>query len=180
MLRIPHDHQPVYRVVRQGHRNALDTSFSQKAKDNRWNTAAFPVLYCCCSIRVARGVVRDLFRFAGVESSELRPAWQPKLVAIRWTGEVVDVISAEGIEAARLPEDYPLGVDKTRTRSLAAKWRQAGAEGIVSRSASLSRLGLRQFTGDHAEWGELSVYSDIAKNAPRLARTQPKGKWLLP
>src|SRR5882724_4023198 len=151
MLRVTHDHGPVYRVVRHGHKNALDASFSRSAKDNRWNTAAFSALYCCCGIRVARAVVRDLFRVVGVEASELRPAWRPKLVAIRWSGEVVDAASKEGLAAARLPAEYPLGTDKERTRALAVRWHQAKSEGVVSRSASLSRLGLRRFRGDHAE-----------------------------
>jgi len=180
MIRVLHDHVPVYRVVRQGHRNALDASFSQTSNDNRWNTREFPVLYCCCGIRVARAIVRDLFRFAGVESSELRAGWRPKLVAIEWSGEVVDASSSKGLAAARLAPDYPLGADRARTRALAVRWREAGCEGVVARSASLFKLGVRRFEGDHAEWSELAIFIDVAKTAPVPADVQPKGKWLLP
>ena len=170
----------MYRVVRQGHRNALDASFSQKSDDNRWNTRAFPALYCCCGILVARAIVRDLFRFAGVESSELRAGWRPKLIAIEWSGQAVDVASGKGIAAARLPADYPVGADRVKTRALAVRWRAAGCEGVVARSASLSKLGVRRFEGDHAEWSELAIFIDAAKNLPTLASRQPKGNWLLP
>jgi len=180
MIRVNHDHGPVYRVVRQGHRNPLDTSFSQTSADNRWNTKAFPALYCCCGIRVARAIVRDLFRFASVETSELRAGWRPKLVAIDWSGDVVDAATAKGVAAARLPADYPLNADRARTRALAVRWRDAGAQGVVARSASLSKLGVRRFTGDHAQWSELAIFVDVARNAPAISPVQPKGNWLLP
>ncbi len=180
MIRVLHDHGPVYRVVRRGHRNALDASFSQTSNNNRWNTRAFPVLYCCCGIRVARAIVRDLFRFAGVENAELRAGWRPKLVAIEWSGHVVDAASGEGIADARLPAEYPRGADRAKTRALAFRWHASGCEGVVARSASLSKLGVRRFLGDHAEWSELAIFVDVAKHPPALAKSQPKGNWLLP
>ncbi len=179
MIRVTHDHVPVYRVVRQGHKNALDASFSRKKGNNRWNTEEFSALYCACSMRVARAVVRDLFRVAGVEASELKPAWRPKLVALTWSGSVVDATGRRSLAAAGLPADYPLNVTKDRTRVLAVGWHSANCEGVVARSASLSRLGLRRFAGDHSEWSELAIFVDRAENQPRLAATQPKANWLL-
>lgn len=167
-------------MVRAGHRNPLDASFSQQAKDNRWNGSAFPALYCCCSIRVARAVTRDLFKFAGVELAELRPPWRPKVAAVSWKGEVADVASAEGLKVARLPADYPLGVEKAKTRALAARWHKAGCEGVVARSASLSRLGLRTFEGGHAAWGELAIFVNNARRRPRMSAVRVPSNWLRP
>ena len=93
-----HSHQPVYRVVRRSWRNPLDATFSQRpTADNRWNTNRFPALYCCCSVTVARAVALDVLRYAGIELTDLRPDVQPRLVEISWSGEVVDVATAAGV-----------------------------------------------------------------------------------
>src|SRR5260370_42106135 len=100
---IEHTHQPVYRVIRSGNSDPLDAAFSQKGNDNRWNTSAFPALYCCCSERVARAVTLDLFRFLGVEIVELHSEHRPALVEISWMGMVADIVSEEGLRASGRP-----------------------------------------------------------------------------
>ncbi len=163
-----HRHRPLYRVVRAGWADPLDPGFSQRRPDRRWNTAAFPALYCCCSPRVARAVARDLFRFAGVELEELAPAFRPRLVELAWWGRVVDVASARGVAAAGLPTSYPRGVEKEATRERAVEWHRAGAQGVVCRSASLARLGLAVWRGGHEPWSELAIYVENSDNRPRL------------
>jgi hypothetical protein len=178
--RVPHEHQPVYRVVRAGWANPLDASFSRRAADNRWSSAAFAALYCCCSPRVARAVTRDVLRLAGVEPQDLQPAYRPRMVEVLWRGEVIDVASPEGVRAAGFPTDYPRGVDKAETRRAAGRWHRAGAEGVVCRSASLARLGFADWSGDHERWGELAIFPENAERAPKLGKGHDDLGWLAP
>jgi RES domain-containing protein len=121
---VAHSHTPIFRVVRAGWPDPLDASFSQKARDNRWNDDSFPALYCCCSEAVARGVTVDILRFAGVEASDLVPSVRPRLIEIAWSGRVVDVASAEGVAEAGFDAHYPENSDKVATRRQAAAWTQ--------------------------------------------------------
>jgi len=165
-----HSHLPVFRVIRAGWRDPLDSSFSRRKPDNRWNTSDFSALYCCCSEQVAWAVVRDVFRFAAVSWNDLQPEVRPGLVEISWTGTVVDVVSREGLHATDLSPDYPKGVTKSQTRALAVRWHNSGHEGVVSRSASLMRLGFSKWVGSHEPWGELVIFVANAKNPPTLTR----------
>lgn len=175
---ISHAHRPIYRVVRASWQEPLDASFSQRAKDNRWNTSAFPALYCACSVPVARAVTRDILGFAGIDPSDLQPAYRPRLVQVNWSGRVVDVISAQGLRAADFPEDYPLDVDKTLTRAKATDWHAAGWEGVVCRSASLARVGFRSWSGTHPKWGEVAIFVRNAAEPPHVAGHQDDLSWL--
>ena len=167
-ISIEHTHEPVLRVVRASWPDPLDVSFSQSNSENRWNTTDFPALYCCCSEPVAIAVAEDIFRLAGVDISDLQPAYRPQKVEISWSGNVVDVISGEGIQAIGFPSDYPKGVDKSQTRALAAEWFRSENEGVVCRSASLMRKGLMNWNGKHEQWSELAIYSSKSKVAPRM------------
>ena len=178
---VAHQHVPLYRVVRRVWTDPLDTSYSQRAlADNRWNTPDFPALYCSCSERVARSVARDIHRLAGVEFADLQDAMLPDLVEIAWTGEVVDVASPEGVQAAGFPPEYPIGIEKAQTRAWATTWHESGAQGVVGRSASLMRLGLRDWSGDHASWSETAVFVDNARQHPKVQRRRTDLDWLTP
>jgi hypothetical protein len=177
---VSHRHRPVYRVVRAGWKDPLDASFSQRALDNRWNTPEFPALYCCCALAVARAVTRDILRYAGVEIEDLQPGFRPRLVEVEWSGEVVDVVSPEGIEAAGFPDSYPEGVSKRRTREAAAAWHGQAAEGVVCRSASLHRLGASDWSGGCSRIGELAVFVDNCRTPPREIRRRDDAGWLSP
>lgn len=169
------------RVVRAGWTDPLDASFSRRGKDKCWNTADFPALYCCCSETVARAVARDIFRAAGVaELSELQTAYRPRLVEIAWSGEVVDVASEKGVTAAGFPMSYPAGVDRRATRQRAVEWHADGAHGVVCRSASLHRLGLVAWAGNHRPWGELAIWVWNARNKPELLARRNDDQWLSP
>jgi hypothetical protein len=175
---VSHGHQPIYRVVRAGWTDPLDASFSQTAPDNRWNTREFPALYCCCGLEVARAVTRDILRFAGVEVEDLQPGFRPRLVEIEWAGQVVDVVSPEGVAAAGFPDSYPEGVSKRHTRELAAEWHRQAAEGVVCRSASLHRLGVSGWSGGCARCGELALYVESCATPPRKLRHRDDVGWL--
>jgi RES domain-containing protein len=173
-----HDRRQIYRVVRAGWETPLDTTFSQQAADSRWNTAKFPALYCCCSVHVARAVARDLFRYAGVEPADLQPAYRPRLIEVDWTGQLVDMASNRGIEAAGFPPSYPAGVDKSRTREAAVSWHEEGSEGVVCRSASLWRLGMRDWKEPRHRWSELAIFVDAARDEPRQTGQRDDLEWL--
>ncbi len=178
-LKISHNHVPIFRVVRRSWTDPLETAFSKRTpRGNRWNTQEFAALYCCCSEIVARAVVLDVFRLAGVEFEELQPAYQPQLAEISWEGEVLDVSSVGGISAAGLPDDYPRNVDHASCQTLAAKWQAEGCEGLVCRSASVARLGYSSWEGPHVPWGELVIFVENARRRPHLVRRREDTEWL--
>lgn len=178
LIPMEHRHQPVYRVVRREWADPLDSSFSRLQSGNRWNTRDFPALYCCCSEIVARAVTLDIFRVAGVELSDLRPQVRPQLVEIQWSGRVADVSSPEGVAAAGFPSEYPSGVEPRSTQQVAAEWHAEGWEGVVCRSASLGRLGFRDWTGMHERWGELAIFVENAASPPVLLRRRRDLGWV--
>jgi RES domain-containing protein len=176
--RFEHGHAPVYRVVRARWGDPLDASFSRRTADRRWNTSDFPALYCCCSVAVARAVALDVFRTAGVEMEDLQPDIRPQLVEIEWRGDVVDMVTEDGVIAAGFAADYPRGVDRASTRAAAEEWHRAGAEGVCARSASVHRRGYSAWQGDHRRFGELTIDVDNATAKPRLRRRRDDHRWL--
>ena len=100
--------------------------------------------------------------------SDLQSEYRPQVARISWSGDVVDVISAQGIQGVGLPIGYPAGVEKSQTRSLAEQWVKDGSEGVVSRSASMMKKGFSNWNGDHEPWGELAVFVFKAKTRPSL------------
>ncbi|MDP2998021.1 MAG: RES family NAD+ phosphorylase [Bryobacterales bacterium] len=175
---IEHTHEPVYRVVRANWADPLDAGFSRRGEGGRWNTPEFPALYCCCSPVVARAVAMDVFRMAGVELSDLVPDARPQLVEIGWSGGVADMASAKGIDTAGFPAGYPEGASSGQTRRAAAEWRAMGAEGVVARSASLARMGMREWAGEHWRWSELTIFADTTRLRPALGRRHAELDWL--
>jgi hypothetical protein len=169
----------LYRVVRAGWANPLDTSFSRRAADRRWNSASFEALYCCGSERVARAVAFDILRMAGVVIADLQPAARPQLVELSWQGEVVDVCTAGGIHAAGFVAEYPMGVGKDQTRAAAERWHGEGFEGTGSRSASLARMGQPDWTGPVENWCEVTLWPGNWRRAPRIIRRRRDDRWLL-
>jgi RES domain-containing protein len=175
---IDHAHEPVYRVVRANRADPLDAGLSRRGEGGRWNTLEFPALYCCCSPAVARAVALDILRLAGVELSDLARDARPQLVEIGWSGGVADMASAEGIDSAGFPASYPEDAAGSQTRRAAAEWRAMGAEGVVARSASLARMGLREWAGGHQRWSELAIFADSCRRRPALGRRHPDLDWL--
>jgi len=181
LITVPHAHR-MFRVVRAGWRDATDASHSQKRPDNRWNTADFPALYCCCSVRVARAVVLDVFRLAAVVVEDLQPEARPALAELSWVGRVVDVASPGGVAAAGFPLGYPAGVNKEQTRRAATQWHELGHEGLVCRSASLWRREQERasWEGEHEHWSEVAIFPLKATNRAREDGRQVDLAWLHP
>lgn len=174
-----HRHKPVYRVVRSGWANPLNASYSQQKPNNRWNTRDFPALYCCCSEKVARFVARDVLKFSGVVFEDLQPAGRPALLEVSWSGRVVDVASAKGIAAIAFPPNYPVGTSREETRAAATKWHEAGFQGVVCRSASLSRQGFSNWREPHQPWGELAIFVQNTRKGPQLLGIREHREWFI-
>jgi RES domain-containing protein len=169
--------EPIFRVVRRGWKNPIDTSYSRTA-NHRWNTPDFEALYCCASAKVARAVTLDIFRTAGVVIEDLRPEVRPQLVELAWQGRVVDVATAEGVRAAGFPVKYPQDVGRESTQAAGARWYGSGAEGVICRSASLERLRFSAWAGDYAIWSEIAIYPANAKKMAKLLRRSNALGWL--
>jgi RES domain-containing protein len=177
-LTMAHGHIPLYHVVRKSWKYPLDASLSQVSRDRRWNTSEFPALYCSCSERMARAIVIDLFEWSASQMADLQPPNLPRLVEIHWAGQVVDMVTAEGISAAGLAASYPDETSKDQTRRLAVEWSSEGREGVVCRSASMARLDFRGWMGAHEEWSELAIFVGNCVREPVLHRTRDDLKWL--
>jgi len=175
---VSHRHAPLYRVVKAGYRDPLDATYSQRNADRRWNTEAFPALYCCCSTGVARAVALDIHRIAGLELEDLQPDVHPQLAEIEWRGDVVDMVTERGVVAAGFTPAYPHAVDRAATRAAAERWHAAGAEGVCARSASLDRRGFGAWRGDHRRYGETAIYVENVTSTPLLRRRRDDVRWL--
>ncbi len=167
-LAFQHNHEPIYRVVRANWRDPLDATFSQNSVDNRWNTKTFSALYCCCSEPVMIAVAEDILGYAGVDLSDLQPDYLPHKVEISWSGNVVDVITEEGITAIGFPSQYPANVDKSQTRILSEEWFATDKEGVVGRSASLMRKGFTKWAGQHEQWSEVAIFTSNTAIPPTM------------
>lgn len=127
---------------------------------------------------MARAVALDIFGISAVTLEDLQPGLAPQLVEIEWSGEVVDMVTPEGIEAAGFEANYPQGVDHSQTQPAATQWHAAGAEGVCCRSASVHRLGRSRWEGEHREFGELAIYPDHADRAATLLARRDDLDWL--
>lgn len=166
--------------MQQGWGDPTDSSYSQTVDDNRWNTRAFPALYCCCSRRVARGVVQERFG-NDIVLEDLNPEVMPDLAQITWTGEVVDVASPKGSRANGFSRRYPEGATIADCQRAAASWHGDGLEGVLCRSASLHRLGAEsKWASDHQAWGEVAIFTDISRTKPMEVGRHAGPEWLAP
>jgi hypothetical protein len=107
-----------------------------------------------------------------VDRSDLQPEYRPQLVQIGWSGNVVDVVTADGVNTAGFPPNYPAGVSKSQTRKLAEEWFAARADGVVCRSASMQRKGFLNWIGIHENWSEVAIFVDnVATKPAQISRT---------
>lgn len=174
---VAHDHLPLLRVVQRGWAAPLDASHSHR-EGGRWNApGAFAVLYASCSEAVARAITYERLDRAGVVLADLQPASLPQLVEIAWKGSLVDVFSKRGVAACGLSADYPEGTGYDRTRPLGAALAASGHPGLLCRSATLSRAGVRTWPADHRPWGEVALFVASAR-LPRLLRRRRDFAWM--
>jgi RES domain-containing protein len=175
---VEHTHVPLFRVGRRSWVDPLDASYSMRVPGNRWNTQAFPALYCCCSEKVAGQLVQDRLRHGNLLLDDLQDECRPRLFEISWEGRVVDLASPEGLQANGFPPTYPDGVEVAICRDAAEKWHAEGHEGVLCRSAAAFRMGERKWEGDHRGWGEVAVWVRNARRQPKLVRPRDDEDWL--
>lgn len=138
------------------------------------------MLYTCCSVAVARAVAVEALERAGLLLADLAPEYRPSLIELAWRGEVVDLISPGGIEAAGLPAGYPHQIRHGTTQPLGRAWHAEGLAGVVCRSASLARTGLLRWQGAHERFGEVAIFVANATARPALLRRRADPSWLNP
>lgn len=157
----------------------MDASHSQLVTTNRWNTPAFPAMYCCCSRPVARAIVAAQWKAAGVKSlSQLTRDYYPCLSEITWTGDVVDVASVDGVQAGGFPATYPEGVSISDTQTAATAWHAQGIEGVMCRSHAIWQLGYAAWTGTHEPWGEVAIFTCNTRTRPESLARHTDLAWL--
>ena len=175
---IIHDHVPIYRVARAEWNDPLDISFSGK-QSNRWNAPdSHHVLYTSCSVAVARAIVQDIFKLASLDLEDLSHGVRPTLAGIEWTGRPVDMASAAGLEACGFSTSYPDGVEHHQTQPFARAWFEQGVEGVLCRSASMFRVGHRDWMAPHEPWSELAIFVDNSAVQPVLRSRRYDLDWL--
>lgn len=152
---------------------------NQTKTDNRWNTPAFPAVYCCCSLAVAVAVAQLRSRRTGLTLEQISSDRLPALREILWDGRLVDMTSAGGIQEAGFPHDYPAPVTIiAQTQGAATLWHTGRREGVVCRSHALYEIaGERVWHEPHQPWGEVAVFTQNAKT-PQARRAYLNPSWL--
>jgi RES domain-containing protein len=109
-----------YRVCDPGWTDPLDTSFAKKS-GGRWNQpGVFGAIYLNKTRDVAAANARRQFEGEIATLYDLQPDQQPDLVTVMVDEALaVDVVSAEGIAALRLPASYPVAVVHERCHEIA-------------------------------------------------------------
>jgi RES domain-containing protein len=161
------------RVADPSWRNPLDGGYSQRA-GGRWNApGAFPVVYLCRTVSVARAVVFHQLEGHPYGPEDLNPSMGPVLVETTVRSErFVDAITARGLESTGLTVSYPRDgrgqlVGWSRCQPLGQEAWEDGCEGIACRSAAPTAP-----TG-----GEELAWFVRGRRRLRLLRKRPFAEW---
>ena len=130
---------------------------------SRWNTGAFPALYCCLAKNVATSVRLDLYDVDVDEARNIDPLNMPVLIEFRWSGSLFDLTTETGLQSVDLLADYPEGHSdrggSDTTRTIATDLYDNGNHGLVCRSASCFRLGNHNnWDGSSHDWSEVAIW----------------------
>ncbi len=136
-----------YRVADPAWSDPLDPTFAQR-HGGRWNPPdSWPTLYLNRDVPTARAQIERLLVGTPINPDDLT-ADAFVLIAVRLPGssaeQVVDVVTAAGVEAAGLPASFPVHpngrpVSHRRCHLVAEAAFALGADGIESRSAATRR-----------------------------------------
>ena len=123
-----------YRVVDASYSNPLDTSYAKNA-GRRWNPPGeFGALYLCATPAVAAANARYQFVGRAIKLFDLLPTARPELVTVDVPNlGVVDVVTADGVQAVGLPANYPWGVPWPRCQAIARDAYADGVAGVAAR-----------------------------------------------
>ena len=161
------------RVADPSWRNPLDGGYSQRV-GGRWNArGAFPAVYLCRSVSVARAVVFQKLEGHPYGPEDLNPSMGPVLVETTVRQErFVDAITTRGLESMDLPPSYPRDarnriVPWSRCQPLGQAAWDDGCEGIACRSAAPTAPG----------GGEELAWFVRGRRRLRLRRKRPFAEW---
>ena len=160
-----------YRVCDPAWRDPLETTYS-KRNGGRWNVAgSFGALYLNATIEVAAANARRNFEGEIATLYDLLPDQRPDLVVVAVSnGSFVDVVSADGLRALRLPKSYPVGVSHERCRRIAARaYDVPSIDGVACRSNA-------EATTETVVGEELAVF-DRSLRIVRRRRRLPFSRW---
>ncbi len=124
-----------YRVVDPSYTNPLDTSYA-KAAGRRWNPPGeFGALYLCATFAVAAANARYQFVGRAIKLFDLLPNARPELVTVDVPRlDVVDVVTAAGVQTVGLPPNYPYGVPWPPCQAIARDAFVDSVAGVAARS----------------------------------------------
>jgi len=153
------------RVAKPEWRDPLDTSFC-KVTGGRWNPPAeFGALYLNRTLNVAAANARWQHRGRAIGLFDLQPDRRPILVSVDVPpSRVLDVITASGLRALRLPSTYPYEIGYERCQPVGKRARNLGLPGVACRSNAESTA--TRWLGEELAWFDQAT--SLSENAPRL------------
>ncbi|HEY1654749.1 MAG TPA: RES domain-containing protein [Candidatus Tumulicola sp.] len=159
-----------FRVFKPGWGDPLDPAYS-KSSGGRWNApGAFGAIYLCATLEVAAANARARHAGRAIRLFDLLPSRRPSLLEVRIPdGEMLDVVSEEGVRAAGLPRGYPYGVPHERCQSVGRRaYALSELRGIACRSAAEATPGA--WAGEELAWFDRSPV--LREHGPRRTFAQ--------
>jgi hypothetical protein len=159
-----------YRVVNPHWVDPLDPSYS-KIFGGRWTPQGeFGALYLCATVDVAAANARWQHRYRAIKLFDLRPEARPSLVMVNVPeNPFLDVVTAAGVAALRLPRAYPFGVPRERCWPIARRAYAQRIPGIACRSNA---------EADTTSWiGEELALFDYTLPVRRVGKIKPFAAW---
>ncbi len=126
------------RVASPDWADPFDVTFTAR-HGGRWNApGGYGVLYLNATSMVASANARRWLATKGaITITDLRPARRPVAIPCQLAATtLVDVVSADGLQAVGLPSAYPWKVSHAVCQPIGAGLRAAGEAGIACRSAA--------------------------------------------
>ena len=131
------------RITRPHYVDPFDPEFAAR-RGGRWNPpGSWPTLYLNEDLATVHAQVRHLFGGRGIEPDDLDDDAPIRLAAATLPGRqrVADVVSAGGVAAAGLPDEYPLAVaghavGHDVTQAIGVVAHTSGLRGVWCRSAA--------------------------------------------
>jgi hypothetical protein len=160
---------PLFRCVPSTAYEALSASYSV-LHGNRWNTTDGPVtLYTFTALSSARSFEVAQSVFYGRPLEDRPPEELPDLVIFNASLSVTNVATSAGLASFNLPVTYPVGFQTpdcyTTTQPIGQRIFEAGALGLVTRSATLTR-----WDGPMVDWAEIAIFTERFQDFALVAR----------
>jgi hypothetical protein len=154
-----------YRVYKPDWGDPLDTSFA-KERGGRWSPPReFGVLYLNHSVDVAAANARASHAGRAIGLFDLKPDRRPGLLQVCVSrSSVLDVVTAVGISALRLPKTYPFSIARARCWPIARRaYADVKLSGIACRSAA--ECTKTTWIGEELAWFDRAPH--LTENGPR-------------